>query len=432
MANISDLFVDQLYGMACQELPQDVLEQAKLCLLDYMGCALAGSRLMAKRNQCFLDDVKKQGGLSSVIGFEQKTTLQNAAFLNAMSTHSTELDDGHRFGMIHLGASIFSALLPVAELEDIACSNVLKGAVIGYETAVRIAKAMQPSHKVRGYHTSGTCGTLGSAMAIATAMHFSRVEMKSALSAAAASAAGLLEMQEDDSELKPYNLAHAAVAGVMAAYTAKAGFVGPSDPMGGRRGMLAVMSEKTNAEFLTDFTSDCFEIERIYRKPYAACRHCHPAIEAALRIKNEHHLHPDDITSVFVETYKLAVGGHDHKTVQGVASAKLSIPFSVALALMKDKASLDDFSLENTLDTNILSLCQKIDVVANEMLTSWSPQKRAAIVHIITKNGEKHSCEVDYPKGEPENPMSRKDVEDKYRELTKGLKINNFYRQYGL
>ena len=118
MANISDLFIDQLYGMARQELPQDVLEQAKLCLLDYMGCALAGSKLMAERNKCFLDSVKKQGGLSSVIGFEQKTTLQNAAFLNAMSTHSTELDDGHRFGMIHLGASIFSVLLPVAELEE--------------------------------------------------------------------------------------------------------------------------------------------------------------------------------------------------------------------------------------------------------------------------------------------------------------------------
>ena len=431
--NITDIFVDHLFEMGQRELPEQVMEQASLCAMDYVGCTTAGAKMMEERNRQFLTTVAKQGGNSTVIGRETKTTLHNAAFLNAMNAHATELDDGHRLGMIHLGASIFSALLPVAELEGIAKADVLHGAVVGYEAAVLTARAMQPSHKVRGYHTSGTCGTIGAAMAIATALHFTQSEMKTALAAAVAGAAGLLEMQEDDSNLKPYNLAHAAVSGITAAYAARAGYTGPADPMGGKRGLLAVMSENPNIDVLTDFAHDGYEIERIYRKPYAACRHCHPAIEAALRIKEEQQLDPDAIASVLVETYKLAVGGHDHKDVHGVASAKLSIPFSVALALVTNKAGLDDFCLENTMNEKILALCQKIDTVANETLTAWSPKKRAAIVSITTKAGAKYSCEVDYPKGEPENPMSKTELETKYLELTKDTNItNDFYKQYGL
>ena len=120
-----------------------------------------------------------------------------------------------------------------------------------------------------------------------------------------------------------------------------------------------------------------------------------------------------------VETYKLAVGGHDHKNVQGVASAKLSTPFSVALALVKDQAGMDDFNLANIQDNVIIDLCNKVDVVANDELTSWSPQKRAAIVSITTTDGNRYSWEVDYPKGEPENPLTRSEVEAKYKTLTR-------------
>lgn len=413
--NITNSFVDHLFEMSQRTLPERIMEQAKLCAMDYVGCATAGAKMMAERNQQFLAIVAKQGGNSTVIGHETKTTLHNAAFLNAMNAHATELDDGHRLGMIHLGASIFSALLPVAEQEGIAKEDVLRGAVVGYEAAVLSAMAMQPSHKLRGYHTSGTCGTIGAAMAIAAALHFTKHEMKNALSAAVAGAAGLLEMQEDDSELKPYNLAHAAVSGITAAYAVLAGYSGPSDPIGGKRGLLAVMSENPNIEVLSNYIEDRYEIERIYRKPYAACRHCHPAIEAALKIKHEHGLMANDIASVRVETYKLAVGGHDHKSIQGVASAKLSTPFSVALALVKDQAGIDDFNPVNIHDNTILDLCQRVDVIVNDELTSWSPQKRAAIVSITTDEGNNYSREVDYPKGEPENPMTRSEVEEKYK-----------------
>lgn len=416
----SDIFINLIYSITCQPIPSQVREQAALCILDYKGCAIAGSKMLEEKGQSFLSDVLKQGGAVSVLGMDGvKTTLHNAVFLNAMSAHATELDDGHRKGMIHLGASILSALLPVAEVEGLSDDDIVLGTIVGYEAAIRLAMTMQPSHKVRGYHTSGTCGTIGSAMAIAAAMHFDKPQMKSALAAACASAAGLLEMQEDGSELKPYNLAHAAVAGITAAYCGKAGFLGPNDPLCGKRGMIAVMAENPNLECLT-ILHDYYEIERIYRKPYAACRHCHPAIEAALMIKKEIQntgLGIQDIESIYIQTYQLAVDGHDHKNVQGIASAKLSMPFCVALALVKGSAGILDFSELNITDADIAMLMQKITVESVEDLTVCSPEKRAARVRVIAANSRTYSYQVDYPKGEPENPMSRADIEQKYEML---------------
>lgn len=425
MQNISDFFINNLYKIVQDGIREEVREHAKLCLVDYTACALGGAKMMVREDARFFEAVARQGGNVSVIGCERKTTLHNAAFIQAMNVHATELDDGHRLGMIHLGASIISALLPVAEVEQLSIDDVLLGVVVGYEAAIRTAMTMQPSHKVRGYHTSGTCGTIGSAMAIAAAMHLSKEGMKTALSAATASAAGLLELQEDESQMKPFNLAQAAVGGITAAYAAKTGYVGPDDPIGGKRGLLAVMSENPNLGPLQDFDTVPFEIMRIYRKPYAACRHCHPAIEAALWIKGSQGLQVSDIASIDVDTYKLAVGGHDHTDIKGVASAKLSTPFSVALALTKNSANLMDFIPETVNDSAILDLTKRVKVHVNEELTSWSPQRRAAIVKITTTEGKEFSHEVDYPKGEPENPMTKQEVIGKYQDMVVYAGIDN-------
>lgn len=414
MPNVSDIFTDHLHSISSGILPPEVAEQAELCILDYRGCVRAGAKITATKGEAFLDAVARQGGDCAVPGFSRKTTVQNAALLSAMCAHSTELDDGHRFGMIHLGASIMSALLPVAELESLPHESVLKGVVAGYDAAIRLAMAMQPSHKLRGYHASGTCGTVGSAVAVSVAMGLTRDQLKSAIAAGAASAAGLLEMQENSSELKPYNLAQAAVCGINAAYSAKAGFVGPDDPIGGRRGMLAAMCQDPNLEALTDFEAHPYEIMRIYRKIYAACRHCHPAIEAAIELRRRHAIKPDQVALVLVRTYKLAVPGHDHKEIRSVASAKLSIPFSVALALVKESAGYADYNEDSAADNQVLDLADKVEISVDENISSWCPEKRAAVVAISLCDGRTFDYEVDYPKGEPENPVSREEINAKF------------------
>ena len=410
--SITDIFVDYLYGLSVSDLRSEAVEQARLCLLDYKGVTTAGAKILKKQGDAFLDRVLKQGGNVSVFGFQEKTTLYNAAFLNAMSAHMAELDDGHRAGQIHLGASIISALLPVAEVEELTEEAVLRGIVVGYEAAIRLAMTVNPAHKLKGYHTSGTCGTIGVALAIAAALNFTREQMKVAVSAATASASGLLEMQEDESELKPYNLANAAVGGITAAYCALAGFKGPDDAIGGKRGFLSVLTENPRIQYLTEFKENYLQIETIYRKLYAACRHAHSAIEAAISLRNGYGIDPATISRILIETYGMAIKGHDHKDIKGVQSAKMSIPFSVALALKTGSAGLGDYNERNLADEEILRLMGLIRIVEDPEISSWLPRKRAARVTIVSGDYSFTTC-VEYPKGEPENSLSEIEIVSK-------------------
>ena len=153
-------------------------------------------------------------------------------------------------------------------------------------------------------------------------------------------------------------------------------------------------------------------------KTYAACRHTHPAIEAALTLRKEYGLIPENIESIEVEAYKLAVAGHDHTDIKGVSSAKMSMPFSVALALCTGSADVAAFCEKNVKDDVILSLTKKVVVRENEELSSWVPQKRASILHLNLTDGRRLSYCVEYPKGEPENPLTESELEDKFISLT--------------
>ncbi len=396
--NITDCFLDGLEDKS-QVISQPVLLQTHKCLLDYLGVTVGGMRYIAERHPELVN-----ASLSDV-------------FIYAFCAHVLELDDGHRHGMIHLGASIVSAVLEVAKKEDLKSDDVLRGIIMGYEVAVRCARALQPGHKVRGYHVSGTCGTIGSAMGIAFACNYNKEQLKSTLACAVSSAAGVLEIQEQASELKPYNTARAAYDGLLAAQIGKLALPGPEDILGGKRGFLAALTDTPHPEFLTDFSNDGYCIEGIYQKVHAACRHSHPAIDAALGMRKDLHLQPDQIEKIEVHTYKLAVGSHDHTDIRGISSAKLSTPFAVALAIVKGSCGYADYNEDNLNDYWIKNLTQKVRVVEDENLTAQSPAVRGARVTIFMKDGNEHEAACLYPKGEPENPLTQEELEEKFRGL---------------
>ena len=398
MDNISTIFSDKLRLLHSNSDMEKHYYGAKLCLLDYLSCLLGGKGYY--QQTLYLEEI---GG----------NTLTNALRYGLYS-HVLELDDGHRKGAVHVGSTVFSALLAEAERKQMSSSDFLLGVMVGYEATVQLACAVQPGNKLRGYHATGTCGTVGAALGIAAALHYKEEQINTTLAAAVAGAAGVLEMQEDDSDLKPYNVGRAAMDAVAAAYIGRSGMKGPKDAIGGKRGFLKVMTDEPHPEYLTDFTSKTLCIEQVYQKVYAACRHAHPAIEAALALRDE--IAIDEIEHIKVQAYKLAVAGHDHKTVSSISSAKMSIPFSVAVALIKGDAGLQAFTEETVLDRRILDLAQKVDVVEDELLTAQSPAKRASIVVIQTSKGT-YTKQVDYPKGEPENPLSKEELEEKFRGL---------------
>ena len=396
--NTTDRFIDGLFSKS-QSIPNDVMQQARKVLLDYLGVLIGGKKYLEGKHP------------------ELVASAPSGVFLNGFAAHVLELDDGHRHGMIHLGASIVSAVLDAAKKEGLKSIDVLRGIVMGYESAVRCARALQPGHKERGYHVSGTCGTIGSALGIAFACGYSQEQLKSTLACAVSSAAGVLEIQEQASELKPYNVGRAAMAGVVAAQIGKLAMLGPDDILGGKRGFLAALTDTPQPEFLTDFSNDDYAIMGIYQKVHAACRHCHPAIDAVLAIKEDIDLQPEQVERIEVKTYKLAVGSHDHTDIKGISSAKLSTPFSVALAIAEGSAGYADYTEENLNDYWIKNLTRKVSVVEDEELTQRSPEIRGAKVEVYLKNGQSFEASCYYPKGEPENPLTKKELEDKFRGL---------------
>ena len=214
--NVTDLMLDYIIKKSNSDIGDEVYLKAKQCLIDYIGVTYGG----AWENVNIIKEVcgsEETSGNVKICGTEISTDMLKTVFFNGFNAHTMELDDGSRFGMIHLGAAVISPLVAMVQKESIDYNNFLKAIIMGYEMAVRCSVAMQPEHKKRGFHTSGTCGTLGAAVAVAVARGYNREQLKSTISAAATSAAGVLEIQENSSQLKPYNLAHGAMSGFMAA-----------------------------------------------------------------------------------------------------------------------------------------------------------------------------------------------------------------------
>ena len=402
MQNITDKFVCDIIALYKRELPSEVRNAAKSVLLDYLGVRLAGARIMSEQCKCLSENL---GG-----------TMLNKALIGGIYAHVIELDDGHRIGMVHPGSPVISALLAVADKYSVSEDDFLRGILIGYEVTIRLACAVQPGHKLKFYHATGTCGTVGAAMGIAAMLGFDFEQTKSAFSAAITSAAGILEMIDGDTQMKPYNAGRAAMDGVTAAFIGKARFKCPVDALGGKRGFLKVMTDDPKLQYITDFTDGKYMIESIYRKPYAACRHCHPSIEAALTLRERGGFSIDDVKKIDVTTYKLAVEGHNHTQIEGSNSAKMSIPYSLAVALCTGKAGMDEYTDERVKDAMVLKMTEKVNVSANDELSALCPQKRVAIVTIKTELGE-FIERVEYPKGEPENPLTTAEMEEKFRGL---------------
>ena len=417
--NLTDLFIHTLLDMSIASIPDKVIVQARRCLIDYIGVTLAGSRINCDITRSYLSYFDNTNRMATIVGFGgRKSSLQNAALINGMNAHVSELDDGHRFGMIHLGAGIIPAVVASAEQEQCALDDVLRGIVFGYEAAIRLSASIQPAHRKKGYHTSGTCGTIGAAIGVAIMNGASAEILKDTLSLAVTSSAGILEIQEDCSDQKPYNLGRAAMDGLTAAYMAGCGLRGPDDILGGKRGFVRVMSEEIDQAQLEYHNGEDYRIEGIYMKPYASCRHCHAPIECVLVLREKYKFIYSDIDRIVVQTYVMAVEGHDHCEIKGSASAKLSIPFSVSIALITGDADISKFETMYN-DAEVLSLTRCVKVVEDDKFTKMVPEKRGAEVHVFLKDGRELSYTVFYPKGEPENPMSDAEIERKFKSLAR-------------
>ena len=416
--NITDVFINNILNFSNSQFDDEVLHHARKCYLDYLGCVLAGYVQNKERIKELVQTGLFAQGNCTVLGSEQKLLFRDAGFVNGFNAHAMELDDGHRYAMLHIEAPVFSAMTALYEQEHLSAESFYKGVIVGYEVTVRLSRAMQPWHKVRGFHSTGTCATVGVAMAAAAALNYDFNQMKSTLSAAASSAAGLLEMLADDSELKPYNVGRAVMDGLTAAYIGKVGYIPPVDILGGKRGFLNVLTDTQNLEFLEVFEeSDKPCILGNFFKPYPACRHCHSTIDAALEIARKNDIPADSIDRIKIGTYKLALTGHDHTVVNSSKSAMMSIPYGAVVALARKDAGLSQYNEKVVLSETIQQLLKKVQITEDVELTCLLPDIRGAKVE-VEAGGNSYSCRIDYSLGEPENPMDDTAIIEKFKDLS--------------
>lgn len=415
--NLTDKFLKEIENLFAKDIPEHVYQRARMALLDYLAVTVAGTAAQAEQLENYLRETDPENGAIGAIGLERSFSLKEAVFLNGLNAHALDLDDGVNKGIIHLGSPLFSVLLPLAQKYSVSVGKFFKAAIIGYETAFTVAISIQPRHKELGYHATGTCGVLGIALAVSYLLDFTGAERKNAFASACISATGVLNVIDDGSELKPYNVAKSALLGLIACQIAKAGFVGPPDPLGSERGFLKMMTRTDDTVLKQPLSGGRYAIERTYTKPFAACRYCHPAIEAAIKLKNRHVIKPAEIESVEVRTYFWAVNKHDHIDIPGTASAKMSIPYGVALGLIAGKAGLNEYSEKHIENPVVQSLLSKIAVISDAELTEIFPDKQVAIVDVLTRDGTRFSERIDQPKGEPGNPLTKEEFEQRFIEF---------------
>lgn len=408
--NKSVEFLSAIDGVWKREIPDEVMARARRSLLDYLSVTCAGAAFQKDKVDGYFDFAQPEDGKFRAIGLGKDLVLKEAVFLNGLNAHALDFDDGTNSGIIHLGSPIFSLLIPLSQRYGIKMNDMLRAAIIGYEASNTIAISIQPAHKAMGYHATGTCGTLGATLAASYMLGFTEEERFQAFAAACVAASGMLKVLDDGSELKPYNVAKTALLSLTALQLGKAGFKGHPDPLGGR-GFFKMMTGTEDVEMKPVMQDGVYSIMKSYIKPYASCRYTHPSVEAAIHLRSS--VKASEVESIDVRTYDLAVASHDHTDIPGSYSAKMSIPYATAAGFLFGKAGLQEFTEETVKGSEVLELTRKVKVSADDALSSVFPAIQAAIVTIKTKDGA-FTDRVDFPKGEPENPLTDEEFRARY------------------
>lgn len=417
METISSIYADFLVRTRFDDLSAEVVQQTKKLILDLIGVSLAGYKSMAFP-KIVVDYVLEIGGKpeATVIQGKKKIPAVHAAFANASCAHALDMDDGHRFAASHPGTVIIPTAIAAAELTGSDTKPLIAGVVVGYDVMIRIGKAINPSSLNRGFHITGITGTFGAAAAAANIMGLNREKIIAALGTAGLQSAGLIRTnhEEEGSMVKPITPARAAVSGLLSCILAQKGANGPLQIFEGEDGYLQAFADEVKVDILTQNLGVDYEIQNVYLKLYSACRHAHAPIDAVFEVLRRSDCKIGEIDKIIVETYPAAVrlAGIPHATTP--SAGRFSIPFSVALALVKKDAGADKYCEETIRDESIQRLSRKVGLSVGDKWEKLYPDKRGATVRIIDNRQKEYSAEVELGKGEPENPASWEEIYQKF------------------
>lgn len=385
-------------------------ERAADCVLDALGAAAAGRHMQSTQAMQAVMTARAAQGRSSIWFGGIHCDPVSAAVTNAMAATALDIDDGHRKAAGHPGAAVVAAALAIAEDRDASMEDLLTATIVGYEASVRAALARHPQH-----HTSTVSGRwsgVGAAAAAAWLLDLPPDIMAQSLLIAeqhAPRAASALHHGFAGSDVKEA-IAWSVQTGLYAVDLARNGFTGYPDTF--------------DQDVLYDPDILCHDLERfdaidgLFFKPYACCRWIHAAIDGLLKIIEENDVEPGSISSVAVCTFDRAVGLGNNVAPDSEAQAQFSIPFSLGAIAIHGRSALTPMNPRLLKDPAIREFANKVSVLPDASMNAEFPTKAPAVVKVEVA-GAFFRSHVDAAFGDPTNPMSRHDLQNKFGHLTR-------------
>ncbi|MEQ1885558.1 MAG: MmgE/PrpD family protein [Bryobacteraceae bacterium] len=412
---------ETLAATTFDQLPHQVVLDAERSVLDWLGAVIAGCCEPPAR---YAQAVAHRFGASdeATIFGSGRGSVASAAFANGVSSHTIEVDDVHKLSTLHPAAPIIPAAYAVAEREHSSGRDFLLAVTLGYEAAIRIGEAVNPSH-YRYWHPTGTAATFGSAVAAGSLMKLNAKQMSDALGSAGTQAAGLWEFNADGTMSKTLHPGKAALNGVIAADLAREGFTGAGKILEGDRGFFNAMSTGADESRITDRLGELWKITENCYKLHFCCGHTHTAIDEAIRIGGEQG-RTKKIARVAVETYGPGLAIVKERNPRTPFQARFSLSYCIAAALLEGCVGLAQFSADRfhpkgLVRPEIAELMSRIDITVADALTAAYPAAWPVRIAVLYEDGTVVKGAADYPKGNPENPVTNEELAAKFMALVK-------------
>ena len=407
--------------LSFEQIPDAVIRRTEDLLLDWIACALAGKgaapvEAITRFAQAMGPVEASADGTSEILITRRGSSSLMAAMANAAASHYVEQDDVHNASVFHPAAVVFPAALATAQALGRSGRELLLASVVGYEVGIRVGEFLGRSH-YKIFHTTGTAGTVAAAAAVGSLLRLSPQAMQHALGSAGTQAAGLWEFLRDAADSKQLHTAHAAGAGLTAAWLANDGFAGARRILTGAQGMAQGMSSDADSAKLVDGLGTRWALAETSFKFHASCRHTHPAADALLQVMQRERLVHADIESVVALVHQGAIDVlgpvTDPRTVH---QAKFSMGTVLGLIAVHGAADLAGFDTQRN-DPRVVAVRERVRMQLDAEVDTAYPRRWIGKVVVSTSDGRRFEGRVDEPKGDPGNTLSRAELEDKAQRL---------------
>jgi 2-methylcitrate dehydratase PrpD len=396
------------------DLPANVRKEGVRTLLNWVGVAIGGSRHQTVDIAVSALAPFSGPQQASLFGRRERFDIMNAAFINGVSSHIFDYDDTHLKTIIHPAGPVASAILALSEMQPVSGKDFLNALVLGVETECRIGNSVYPNHYDVGWHITGTAGVFGSAAAVGKLLKLNEQQMVWALGLAASQPVGLRE--SFGSMNKSFNPGRAASDGIFAALLASKNFTSSDEMIEAKRGWANTISTKQDYNEILGDLGKRYEAALNTYKPFACGIVMHPAIDAAIQLRNENKLSADQIDHVDLKVHPLVLELTGKKTPHEGLEGKFSIYHAVAVALVEGAGGEKQFSDRAVNDPTIVALRGKV----NPVITPGIKAEQVDMT-VVLKDGRQLHRYIEHAVGSVEVPMTDKQLEVKFTDLADGI-----------